>query len=568
VPLLLLLASLLSTGVSSTPDTAIHQLPRWLWEEWPAHRVVDQAPPCVRPADLDAALDLLAQRHGERLRVEEVGRSVLGRPLRLITLGRGPQKVLLFSQMHGDEPSATPALLDMVGVLLDSATRPELARILERFTLLVLPMLNPDGAEIYQRRNAQGIDINRDALNLATPEGRALKAVRDRHEPFLAFNLHDQNRRTAVADTGRLATIAVLAVSGDEAQTVTPGRLRAMRACSALVTTLAPYLESEVGGGIARYDEDWNARAFGDNLTAWGTPVVLLESGGVPPGRNLADLARLNFVGVLTVLAELATDDLQRHDPAIYRKLPKTASGGWADVVLRGGSVWQPSSPLPYRADLAFDLPRPDRAEADCATGSQQHAGARLVEVGDARFIGAGQSIEAAGRWIVPGLSAATRGWRARRWLDAAALDRLARHGVATVHWHVPATRLAAALEHAETLVAAGRARLEPTVTAPNRGAILLSGAPSEPSAGATFGELVARLGGSTDGATAAGTDASAARLPILRPGSSASFLVLVPPSSGEVASDRNAARFESAWIDGVEHRAPSAAASSDARSQ
>jgi hypothetical protein len=338
-----------------------------------------------------------------------------------------------------------------------------------------------------------------------------------------------------------------------------------MRACSALVTTLTPYLESEIGGGIARYDEDWNARAFGDNLTAWGTPVVLLESGGLPPGRDLAELARLNFVGVLTVLAELATDDLQGHDPAIYRQLPKTASGGWADVVVRGGSVWQPSSPLPYRADLAFDLPRADRTEADCAAGTRQLAGARLVEVGDARFIGAGQSIEAAGRWIVPALDAATGGWKARRWLDAGALDRLTRHGVATVRWQVPATRLAAALDHADALAAAGRARLEPTVEAPSRSAILLSGAPEEPPAGATFGELVARLGGSTDSATAASSSASSFGLPPLRPGSSPSFLLLVPPSSGEAPPDPSAAKFESAWIDGVEHRAPTAAASVDA---
>ena len=35
----------------------------------------------------------------------------------------------------------------------------------------MVPMLNPDGAERFQRRNAQGIDINRDALLLQSPEG-------------------------------------------------------------------------------------------------------------------------------------------------------------------------------------------------------------------------------------------------------------------------------------------------------------------------------------------------------------------------------------------------------------
>ena len=59
-------------------------------------------------------------------------------------------------------------------------------------------MLNPDGAERFQRRNAQSIDINRDALRLQTPEGRALKALRDRLNPTVGFNLHNQSWRTSV----------------------------------------------------------------------------------------------------------------------------------------------------------------------------------------------------------------------------------------------------------------------------------------------------------------------------------------------------------------------------------
>src|SRR5262245_32993323 len=50
----------------------------------------------------------------ERLRVEEIGRSLLGRPLRSITFGSGPVSVLLWSQMHGDEATATMALADIL----------------------------------------------------------------------------------------------------------------------------------------------------------------------------------------------------------------------------------------------------------------------------------------------------------------------------------------------------------------------------------------------------------------------------------------------------------------------
>src|SRR5204862_544126 len=141
-------------------------------------------------------------KHRGRLRLEEIGASVEGRAIHLLTVGDGPRRVLLWSQMHGDEPSATPALLDLADYLLSRKDDAAARRLLAGATLLMIPMLNPDGAERYERRNAQGIDINRDALNLATPEGRLLKAIRDRHQPELGFNLHDQNRRATVGEAG------------------------------------------------------------------------------------------------------------------------------------------------------------------------------------------------------------------------------------------------------------------------------------------------------------------------------------------------------------------------------
>jgi len=306
--------------------------PRSLWEAWPARRFVPTPAPCLRHAELVERLLALEARHRGRLTLEEVGRSIQGRVIHLVTLGRGPRRILLWSQMHGDEPSATPALLDLADTLLAS-DEPEHRAILGGATLLMVPMLNPDGAERYARRNAQAIDINRDALHLSTPEGRVLKAVRDRFRPELGFNLHDQNRRTTVGDTGVLATISLLAVSGDREGSLTPGRARAKRVCSAIARTLEPF----VPGGIGRYDEDWNPRAFGDNVTAWGTPVVLIESGGIPPGRPLTDLTRLNYVALLSVLHGLVRDDLAGESPDLYENLKRNDDGTWTDVLLAGG---------------------------------------------------------------------------------------------------------------------------------------------------------------------------------------------------------------------------------------
>jgi murein tripeptide amidase MpaA len=209
--------------------------PHLLWETWTRSRFVTVPAPCLRHEDLQRDVERLRARHGGRIAVETAGESVEGRPIQLLTVGTGRRHVLLWSQMHGDEPSATPALLDMADVLLSGSGPPGTREILDGVTLLLIPMLNPDGAERYERRNAQGIDINRDALNLATPEGRLLKALRDRFDPELGVNLHDQNRRTTVGDSGVFASISLLAVAGDAAGSgsVPPSQRRSARSSPA-----------------------------------------------------------------------------------------------------------------------------------------------------------------------------------------------------------------------------------------------------------------------------------------------------------------------------------------------
>jgi hypothetical protein len=97
--------------------------PQALWDAWPAARFVTIPAPCLRHAELVERLRALATLHRESLAIEEVGRSVQGRPIHLVNLGRGPRRILLWSQMHGDEPSATPALLDLAATLLGSGAR-------------------------------------------------------------------------------------------------------------------------------------------------------------------------------------------------------------------------------------------------------------------------------------------------------------------------------------------------------------------------------------------------------------------------------------------------------------
>lgn len=82
--------------------------------------------------------------------VEVIGSSVLGKPIYALTIGHGPKKVLMWSQMHGNESTTTKSLFDLLNTLL--AKEVDLSHILETCTIRIIPILNPDGAALYSQR--------------------------------------------------------------------------------------------------------------------------------------------------------------------------------------------------------------------------------------------------------------------------------------------------------------------------------------------------------------------------------------------------------------------------------
>jgi murein tripeptide amidase MpaA len=147
--------------------------------------------------------------------VEKIGKSFEERDIYQIKMGRGKTKVLLWSQMHGDEATATMALFDIFNFFQSKNDGFDALRgeILENCTLYYVPMLNPDGAERFQRRTATDIDMNRDALRFQTPEGLLLKKLQDEIRPEFSFNLHDKNTKYSAGASGKQATISFLPTS-------------------------------------------------------------------------------------------------------------------------------------------------------------------------------------------------------------------------------------------------------------------------------------------------------------------------------------------------------------------
>ena len=393
--LLLWLSFPQAAAVSAPPPSTFSQA----WEA--EHR--DYGPtPLLDHATLQPWLERTVKESGGTVTMEEIGRSLEGRSISHLTVGRGPFHVLLWSQMHGDEPTATSALLDILHYVNRRSSSPDVQRLLGSLTLHIVPMLNPDGAERFQRRNAQGIDINRDALLLQTPEGRVLKALRDRLNPSLGFNLHNQNWRTSVGKTGKPASISLLAVAFDEARTETPGRVLAKKTCAVIrsaVETLAP-------GQVARYDDEFEVRAFGDNVTKWGTPVVLIETGPMAGPQADRDLVRLNFVAILGALDAVASGRVQQADPGAYESLPMNESNIFT-VLVKGASIATGTGIPAFVGDVGLGSSRLVRA-ADGRGPRRAVQALRIEDLGDLRVFAGLETIEAAGLVLAP-----NQGWKA-----------------------------------------------------------------------------------------------------------------------------------------------------------
>ena len=221
--------------------------------------------------------------------------------------------------MHGNEPTATQAIFDILNFLASPDQGTEKRAILESVRLHFLPMLNPDGAEVFARRNALGVDINRDALRLQSPEGRTLKGVRDSLEAEFGFNLHDQSTYYNAERTSKPATISYLAPAYNYEKEINTVRANAMKVIGYMNGILQKYAPGQVG----KYNDDFEPRAFGDNIQKWGTSAILIESGGYPEDVEKQEIRKLNYVSILSAIYTIATGSYEKMTLEGYESIPE-----------------------------------------------------------------------------------------------------------------------------------------------------------------------------------------------------------------------------------------------------
>ncbi|MBT8315033.1 MAG: peptidase M14 [Maribacter sp.] len=263
---------------------------------------------------------LIAQYNADsRFKVNKVGESIEGRDLNLISVGTGMVNAFLWSQMHGNEPTATQAIFDILNFLGGEDFQGEKKEMLENLTIHFLPMLNPDGAERYQRRNLLGVDINRDALRLQSPESRTLKRVRDSLDADFGFNLHDQSTYYNAELTEKPATISYLAPAFNYEKEISEKRGNAMKIIAFMNRIIQKYASGQVG----RYNDDFEPRAFGDNIQKWGTSTILIESGGYANDVEKQEIRKLNYVSILSALYTIAKGNYVDIPIEEYDKIPE-----------------------------------------------------------------------------------------------------------------------------------------------------------------------------------------------------------------------------------------------------
>lgn len=287
-----------------------------LYDSYPKYKEPSLEKRRIKHEDLQPLI--LKLKNNPAYKVQNVGKSIKGKNISLISTGTGDINVFLWSQMHGDEPTATQAIFDIFNFLDSDDFQAEKKELLSKLTLHFLPMLNPDGAEVFSRRNALGIDINRDALMLQSPEGQILKRIRDSLDADFGFNLHDQSTYYNAERTPKPATISYLAPAYNYEKDINEVRGNAMKVIVFMNNIIQKYAPGQVG----RYNDDFEPRAFGDNIQKWGTSAILIESGGYKDDVEKQEIRKLNFVSILSACYTIANGNYKTMSLDDYAKIP------------------------------------------------------------------------------------------------------------------------------------------------------------------------------------------------------------------------------------------------------
>jgi Zinc carboxypeptidase len=325
-----------------------------------------------------AALDATS----ERLRVVELGRTVLGRPINMMIFGypaplpsaqriSDTPSVLIECHVHGNEPSMRESCLILARELAFTDD-PALIEIMERSTVLIVPTLNGDGRAANTRGSSTGQDLNRDHSLLREPETKAFSAMLRDYTPDVAVDGHNGDNED-------------LPVLG-------PRHLNVYEGLYSLAKN--DLIESWIYDNAAL--AGWYAGPYSNGGASQETILrntfglksivgILSENrpnaGVTRPGATFAGNENRKSYGQLWLAKQLLEYHFDNHS-TIRRLVAQSLTFQRANigpVVFRGSYPWPPFPPLPSAPDV--DAPEPDAILEDPPCGyfltEEQYTGAQ-----------------------------------------------------------------------------------------------------------------------------------------------------------------------------------------------
>ena len=260
--------------------------------------------------------------------VSEIGKSVNKETIYKVQFGSGSKKLLFWSQMHGNESTTTKALFDLFNLF--SSDNSVIKHILETSTIVVIPILNPDGARAFTRINANEVDLNRDAQGLSQPESKVLREVFNDFKPDFCFNLHGQRTIFNVGDTNKPATASFLAPAQDIDCTITPTRKKAME----VIAVIDSNLQTVIPEQVAIYDDAFNINCVGDTFQNLDVPTILFEAGHFERDYSRDTTREFMFQSLLVAINYIATNTVSGDLYKPYLSIPNN-NKQFYDVIIR-----------------------------------------------------------------------------------------------------------------------------------------------------------------------------------------------------------------------------------------
>lgn len=315
--------------------------------EYPSFRATELAKRYITNSHIEPLLNSLSSQFSYSL----LGTSEVGLTIHGVQVGSGSKRILIWSQMHGNESTTTKALFD----LFNYFELPNSKTILKECTLFIIPILNPDGAEAYTRFNGRQIDLNRDAKDLSQSESQILRTAYNNFKPHFCFNLHGQRTIFSAGNTNNSAVISFLSPSENEERSLTVTRQKSMEIIQVMNKGLQSYLPHQIG----RYDDGFNDNCVGDYFQSLGTPTVLFESGHFPKDYNRETTRKYIALALISAIDYISFNSVTGTNFKPYFEIPENGKLFY-DIIIRN-ALLDPSQPkvfndvaIQYREVLAL----------------------------------------------------------------------------------------------------------------------------------------------------------------------------------------------------------------------